>query len=305
MSDLRILIHLGYPKCASSWLQQVMFADEKTGFFAPWGAKSKEAKKQFINVDDSSFNADQVRKLYETGLQAATQQNLVPLLSHEHFSGDLTSKGWKQEVADRLYATFPEARILVIIREQKSILLSAYGQCIKFGMTPTIEEFFGTIPTDEKQADYSNPIFKLDFVKYDSLIEYYQNLFGKENVLILPFELLKKNQHHFAQTILDFSNSKGSLPEKQSTRNPGYGGGKLVVKRQLNFLVPRYNKIGMHITGKLSAAADKIIPASLNERIENRWKQFIEQRVGNSFYQSNQRTSRLIGINLADLGYDC
>lgn len=305
MSNTRILIHIGYPKCASSWLQQVMFADKQTGFLAYWGAKSKIAKKQFVKPIDSSFDADTLRRTFKSGLQEATQQNLIPVLSHEHLSGDLMRKSWKKEVADRIHKTFPEARILVIIREQKSILLSAYGQCIKFGITPTIEEFFGTIPTDEKQENDSNSIFKLDFVKYDSLIEYYQNIFSKENVLILPFELLKKNQHNFAQTILDFGDSKGSLPEKQSPRNPGYGGGKLVVKRQLNFLVPRYNKIGMHVTGKLSAAADKIIPASLNERIENRWKHFIEQRVGDSFRQSNQRTSRLIGINLADFGYDC
>jgi len=152
MSNTRILIHIGYPKCASSWLQQVMFADKQTGFLAYWGAKSKIAKKQFVKPIDSSFDADTLRRTFKSGLQEATQQNLIPVLSHEHLSGDLMRKSWKKEVADRIHKTFPEARILVIIREQKSILLSAYGQCIKFGMTPTIEEFFGTIPTDKKQA---------------------------------------------------------------------------------------------------------------------------------------------------------
>ncbi|MEQ8464912.1 sulfotransferase domain-containing protein [Coleofasciculus sp. E1-EBD-02] len=305
MSNTRILIHIGYPKCASSWLQQVMFADKQTGFLAYWGAKSKIAKKQFVNSSDSSFDADTLRRTFKSGLQEATQQNLIPVLSNEHLSGDLMRKSWKKEVADRIYKTFPEARILVIIREQKSILLSAYGQCIKFGMTPTIEEFFGTIPTDKKPANDSNPIFKLDFVKYDSLIEHYQNVFGQENVLVMPFELLKKDQQSFAQNILNFSGSIGNLPEKEVIKNPGYRGGKLVVKRQLNFLFPLYNRMGMHITGKLSAAADKLIPASIHERIENQWKQFIDQRVGDSFRQSNQPTSSLIGINLADFGYEC
>lgn len=306
MSNQRIVIHIGYPKCASSWLQQVMFADEQTGFLAAWGAKSKEVKKQFVNQDNSLFNADELRRVYNIGLQAATQHNLVPVLSNEHLSGNLANIGWKKEVADRLYSTFPEAKIIIIIREQKSILFSAYGQCIKLGRTPTIEEFFGSIQKGQKTAvDLKRPTFKLDFVKYDSLIEYYQNIFSKENVLVLPFELLKKDPENFATAIYDFSGAKGNLPKNQVSKNRGYRGGTLIIKRRLNLLFPLYNRMGIQVTGKLSAAAGKMIPSSLHERIENRWKQYIEQRVGNSFCQSNQRASRLIGINLADFGYDC
>ncbi|MEQ9000875.1 MAG: sulfotransferase domain-containing protein [Coleofasciculus sp. B1-GNL1-01] len=306
MSNQRIVIHIGYPKCASSWLQQVMFADEQTGFLAAWGAKSKEVKKQFVNSDNSSFNADEVRRVYNIGLQAANQNNLVPVLSNEHLSGNLANIGWKQEVADRLYSTFPEAKIIIIVREQKSILLSAYGQCIKLGRTLTIEEFLGSIQKGHETADnLKRPTFKLDFVKYDLLIEYYQNVFSKENVLVLPFELLKKDSKKFAQAILDFSGSNGSLPKDKVAKNSGYRGGSLIIKRRLNILFPLYNRMGIQVTGKLSAAADKMIPSSFHERIENRWKQYIEQRVGNYFHLSNQRTSRLIGINLADFGYDC
>lgn len=299
MSDSRILIHIGYPKCASSWLQQVMFADEKIGFLAPWGLPSHEAKKQFILPENSNFNVELVQNFFWAGLQEATRRNLVPVVSHEHLAGAISiGRGWKKETADKIYATFPKARILIIIREQKSILLSAYGQHIKTGYTSTIEQFLGT------KTNPNNPSIELDFLKYDSLIQYYQTLFGNNNVLVLPLELLKKNQKAFSQTILNFSGTKGSISDKLPSKNVAWRGGKLLVKRQLNFFFPRYNKLAMQVTGKLSAGFNRMTPLIIHERIENHWQQFINHHVGDYFSQSNRKTSHLIGINLLDFGYD-
>jgi len=37
MSDYQLLIHIGYPKAASTWLQYEIFSQEQAGFMSPWG----------------------------------------------------------------------------------------------------------------------------------------------------------------------------------------------------------------------------------------------------------------------------
>ena len=54
----------------------------------------------------------------------------------------------------------------------------------------------------------------------------------------------------------------------------------------------------------MAAGMALLIPETIHKGIENRLRQFIAQNVGDLYRLSNQKTSQLIGINLADLGYD-
>lgn len=307
MKNPKLLIHIGYPKTASTWLQQVIFSDEKTGFLAPWGAQSDQAIEQFVIQDSFHFSAESARQVFEPGLQEAAQRGLLPILSQEFLScnplmGRDWGKHWGREVAQRIHSTFPEALIFIVIREQKSIVYSSYKQHIKMGGTAKIEEFLGKV----KSKDF-NPICRLDFFDYDLLIEYYQEKFSCDNVLVLPFELLQKEQKYFCKILYDFVGLQGKLNYSQTSKNVGYKGGRLVVQRQLNFFCkPRpSNNLTWLVACKLSAEVERFLPQGIHESIEKPIKEFIAEYVGDSFRESNQRTSRLIGVNLADFGYAC
>jgi len=308
------LIHIGYHKAGSTWLQQVLFKDEKTGFFTPWGAQSGQAIVQFVVPNAYSFSPESARQALASGLQEAHKRGLIPVLSHEGLS-DNPVKGdyWGKEVADRIYATFPEARILIIIREQKSMIMSSYRQHIKIGGTETIQEFIG--------ADINKPAFKptcrLDYLEWDLPIAYYQKLFGAANVLVLPLELLSKNQKLFAQKIIRFAGvdpGTVDIPDfLSSPKNVGFKGATLAVRRRVNYFIenPTYARskgqspLAHRLVIKLSVAADRLLPLNIHQQVENNWQQFVAEYVDDRFKDSNQRTSHLIDMNLADFGYPC
>lgn len=58
------------------------------------------------------------------------------------------------------------------------------------------------------------------------------------------------------------------------------------------------------IVQKLSKIFDICVPKGIHEQYEKNFKQFIHERVEGYFCDSNTRTSKLIGIDLSEFGYD-
>jgi len=182
MLDSNLLIHIGYLKTASTWLQQGIFKQEDMGFFSPWRSNWSDpiAVDQFITVDSFSFCPQKTYRAFEKGLQDAKDKGLYAVLSQEMLSCNFLDQSgyWGKEVADRLHAVFSQAKVLIIIREQKSMILSAYGQNIRNGGRQSIQQFIGT----ENFRSGRYPLFRLYVLKYDLLIRYYQELFGEDQV---------------------------------------------------------------------------------------------------------------------------
>ena len=308
-SSVRPLIHIGYPKAASTWLQQVIFKDENSGFYAPWGLPSYETLDRFINISPFHFSAESVRQAFQPKLDEASKKNLIPVLSEEFLTGhQVSSKYWGKEVADRLYSVFPDGRILMFIREQKSIILSSYRQYVRRGGSATLSRFLGT---QKNRKPGIGPICRLDYFEYDRIIDYYQTLFGSENVLVIPFEQLKISSRDVSQKILEFAGARGNPDDRKVAKNVGLKGGTLAFRQKINnFCVPPENMYSTHgriwrLGYKLSETVEKFLPQKYHDRAEANFKQIIAEAVGDSFIQSNQRTGQLLGTNLENFGYDC
>ncbi|MEQ8541380.1 MAG: sulfotransferase domain-containing protein [Coleofasciculus sp. D1-CHI-01] len=303
MQNPKPLIHIGYPKTGSTWLQNVIFKDETSGFLSVGGAIA-----QFVIPNTFRFSAESARKAFEPSLQEAVRRDLVPVLSHEHLAGSQLGGNYHgKEVAERIHSVFPEARILIFIREQKSMIFSSYAQRVKSGGTPTIQRFIGA---DIKNPGFA-PICRLDHLEYDLLISYYQKLFDSNNILVLPFELFKKNPQDVCLKIINFAEAKGNCDNLNAARNVRFKGATLAIKRRLNRFVDNDfagsgRSPSWRLVLKIAEVVDSLpLLEGIHERIEQNWKQFIAEYVGDYFRLSNQRTSQLIGMNLADFGYDC
>lgn len=302
------LIHIGYPKAASTWLQQTIFSDEGAGFYAPWGFPSGDAIEQFVLTNSFRFCAKSARQFFASGLQEAAEKNLIPVLSQESLIGNqVRGCYWTKDVADRIYETFPEARILILIREQKAAIASSYRQYIRKGETGTLDCFLGT---DKPRQPGIGPICMLDRLEYDLPIAYYQKLFGKNNVLVLPMELLKTNPKQLGNQVLEFAGSTGKGNYKTLAQNVGFKAGTLAIKRHLNVVCGQgaevYGSRLLWRTGeKVSQVVDRYFPKTWQEHAEQLLKQSIAEIVKNAFHESNQKTRQLIEIDLSELGYDC
>jgi hypothetical protein len=300
------LIHVGLHKCASTWLQNILFSDPETGFAAPWGSMSHRAVTEFVTVDPLVFDADQTRRRFaEAADLAVPVEGKSIVISHEALSSrPHQGRYYAPSVADRMKAVFPKARILFIFREQRNILYSLYGEHIRNGFQSTLEEFLGT---GQEPPGWTSTI-QLSFFEYDRLLKMYQAVFGADRVLALPMELLKSDPELFTNRIFDFA----GLPTRTvETRNVVYKSWSPLttsVYRRTNGVI-RKSALGGKAPFAFRARAalirkfDRLVPESISTAREASMRSFIDNRTGTFFAESNQRLAKELQIDLARLGY--
>jgi hypothetical protein len=154
--------------------------------------------------------------------------------------------------------------------------------------------------------------------EYDRLIVRYHELFGRERVLALPYELFRSDPVAFLRRVADFA---GAAPAEGALEGLSFGKvvnrslspGAVAAKRRLNWLVrermnpwapvPGRGRAGRRLT-KLARTFGKHAPSRLTDRIEQGMRSTIAELVGDRYRASNARTSELIGLDLAAFGYD-
>ena len=191
-----LLIHIGYHKTATTWLQQKLFITESE-VFEPMSMLRKghsSLAKHFFYDDEqyllSPFEYNEARIQKEIESIKGSNDKLIlkiPVISHERLSGNPHSSGFDaKKIASMLKSTFPKAKILIIVREQKSFILSNYFQYLSIGGTCNLNKYLNT------KYDGKRPFFSPNHIKYLPLITEYYNLYGKNNVLVLPYEMFKR-----------------------------------------------------------------------------------------------------------------
>ena len=164
----KYVLHVGLPKCASTFLRKSIFP----------------------RLDDVAVFGDQgiPIKLYNT-----FYDDKINLITDEMLCGipivPIKSTVAKEELFNRLYSLFPHARIIVVFRDKKSWLLSAYKHYIQSGGIETFTNFKNKFVCDEV----------INFDKCEKLL---QKTF--DEVLVMKFEDLKNDGHTFVKEICDF-----------------------------------------------------------------------------------------------------
>lgn len=304
-----ILLHIGYHKTATTWLQQVLFSNTENGFDSSWDRG--QITNDFIKLDAFTFDHIATRARYETGIINANKAGIVATLSHERLSGYPASGGFDSRlIADRLFTCFGEANILIIIREQKSIIRSWYTQYIKDGGSMSLRRFL-ELP---QESLFRTPLFSRNYYKYDVLIKYYQNLFRKNRVLVLPFEMLAIDPSSFVERIVRFVGNEKVPSVSIEPHNKGRGvlqsivgryGNRMFSHNQLNSCaLVNLPWLNQKIWG-LGTLISRVAPSSIEDNLERRARTYIKQYVKDFYRESNQKTSELIDIDLNELNYDC
>ena len=302
---MRPLLHIGYHKTGTTWLQERIFPDEGTGF--AYVGDPRAVLTAFFHVNPFDFDAETARKRLRPRVERAESRGLVPVISHERLSGSPYAGGHDGRTsADRLAAVFPQARVFVVLREQRAMILSVYKQYVGFGGAASLGQFL-----DPPSGVNRIPVFRYDFFEYHRLIGYYKRLFGAENVLALPYEVLRSRPGCFLGRLTDFL----SLPEidpPSGRSNVSQSALSLAVKRRANRLLvrdalnpaPLLERPGINRTlHRACRRLDELAPADLLKKHEARWRDFVEQQVGDRYAESNALTSELIDVNLKDFGY--
>ena len=306
-----VLIHIGYHKSGSSWLQQHLFSRESAGF--GWlGKTAGSPVRRFVDDDPLDFDAAALRAELGSLLDRQRGRGLLPVVSMERLSGHPFSGGYDcKEIADRLAAVLPEGSVLVVVREQRSMIASTYKQYVRAGGAGTVEQFLEPPRSKSRRVPWFDP----RYFEYDRLLRHYVSLFGADRVLCLPFEQLASDGPAFAGAIARFGGRPfgheelGALPyDDRSNQAPSAAG----TERQR-----RRNKLGvrseLNPTPVFGAAAferlsPELVARALRPRLdaaelERRLTETVDAFVGDRYLESNRRTARLAGADLATFGW--
>jgi hypothetical protein len=309
----RVLIHIGYQKTATKWLRDRVFGQPKTGF----GLLTQHipAIRELAFGDPLVFDAEATRAALAPKLAELEQTGLSPALSWGRLVGVAFSGGYDTKpIAENLAATFPSARIVLVMREQRSMLVSTYKQYVKTGGPSKLDTFL--FPHTEHKA----PTFRFEFFEYDRVIRYYRSLFGDEAVLAMPYEQLANDRAGFISRVTEFG-GRPVEPDvlrrivKANTRNTAQSALVLGMTRPLNLLSAPTELNPAPVLGSTRIAAmtararRKLDPADLSamralaDRSERVLREKVVEAVGDRYVESNRRTAALTGLDLGQYGW--
>ena len=308
---LRPLIHIGYQKTGSSWLQQFLFT-APAGFA---GVAKPAIREALIKPHALDFDADRARRAIDDAAPEGAGEGLVLALSAERLSGSPHSGGYDaKEMAGRVHALYPDGRVLIVIREQRAMIASSYRQYVDFGGVLPPERYLRPPESGSTRI----PLFEPAQFAYDRLIGHYQELFGGDSALVLPYEAFGEAPEDFCRRIVEFAGATAeegalaSLPFDRQ-RNVSPGDDVLAVRRRLNRVAAddRVNP-SARIEGegpsrrveRLAERAGALLPGGAGRRFASRIERAVDALAGGIYRDSNRATQRLTGLDLARYGYD-
>ena len=299
-----VLLHIGYHKTGTTFLQKRFF---------PFLAAN------LLIMPDVSYIATSEQYDPNDFIQLLTKQlktniHSLTILSQETLSGRADGNPiWDPHIiAKRLRHTFPSAKILIVIRNQFDYILSLYAfRVVRRGLEHrSLDQFL--------QLNHAQLRQKL---QYDRLIGDYVRLFGREQVLVLPFEQLAANSFRFVTSLLNFIgytqpvNYHNAGRENPSTRN----GRLLQYNRLLNTplslaaeALQKYEILSPQsytfMANRYFYLKKKLLNPVLERFLDGKFEPLAmptdwQNQLYPIFQTSNHRLANLIGIGLQSFNY--
>lgn len=189
---MSILIHVGYPRAGSTYLQ-TWFSQNPSFHYKPNGIGG------FSNLNEMAQYAQNSSQIHNYFVVSSEDLSI--------WKGDFDIVGfryrpydillYKRNILETLYSLFPKAKVLIITRGFSSLIKSLYSQYIISGGTLSFKDF-------QKE----NRTILSVFCNYTDIVKSYRELFGAENLIVLPYELLKENPKAFTSLIEEELNVK-------------------------------------------------------------------------------------------------
>jgi hypothetical protein len=309
MTTNSALLHIGYHKTASTWFQKNFYPRITSHTYID----RITARNALLFDHAYSFNPHQARRT----LQGTHHRPLI--LCDEDLCGNFHSAGlyggWTIEVARRLAATFPQADIVLIIREQKALLSSIYKQYIREGGTHRPYRYFHPYAFLPRRGFQPAKValFSFEHFHYPGLIQLYQELFGKNKVHVFLYEEFRQDHLGF---VTQFCQQIGLECDSESIswqrQNISYQRSTLALARLINHFTWRDvvdKRCWLHVPGIFQYSHKWL--RSLNKRLplggaltpEQVLGSNIIQEIDQLFCSDNQWLMQHLNLPLQKYGY--
>lgn len=306
----KVVIHIGYHKTASTYLQTEVFPKLPVNylFFA--------GEDRWILEMLQSSNTPDKAKVFAWIQQQVTakyghSRHPVTVLSHEALSGH--PHGYpvisQVTIAKNLKTIFPDAVILIVVRNQYDYLLSTYTYRV------AVKGYENRAFSKFLEEEGTKGLF--EHLEYERLVALYQDLFGKDSVTVVPMELLRSDPVQFQQMLFRLLDT---LPQEINSRSRVNESTRSLTIisfwRVINSLFMSLHQFITAVLGK--SAADKMrfkyydlkraITSHLNKILRGSRQIDITRQLAafgleDRYEASNQRLRSLTNLDLSALGY--
>jgi len=171
------IIHIGMPRTATTFFQQNVFPflPNYTSFNLET-THFNDVFNQLQFADDTFYDKTKILELTKNWKEKNT------ILSNENFVGQgyFLNHNNRTIIAKRLSEAFPEAKILLVLRNQIDLLASLYSISLEWRETKHIDDYIWQ-PKKDKNIDVDSGAAKLYFNTYED----YENLEGYDYVSLI------------------------------------------------------------------------------------------------------------------------
>ncbi|WP_290630549.1 hypothetical protein [Aquisalimonas sp.] len=303
------IVHIGYHKTGTNWFQRHLYPNARSHVYV----KRPIVREALLDVGAFRFNPDDAATVL--GLEHTDN----PILCEEELSGNLHTGGLdgclSKDMAYRIHQVLPQATVVIFIRNQYSMVASAYKQYVREGGTYSAERYLNA-PRYWHNSGFRQakaPHFTFDHFDYLPLIRHYREVFGAKQVRVYPFEQFARAPEQFAQAFAgDLGLSVDWDAVKYVTANEQYRSVTFRLARMMNRLTYRdvaYKRHFLDIPGlyrkqgKLLRAFNRTALAGKNIPTEKLLQERHLEQIRSRYSGPNRELATLLALPLEELGY--
>jgi hypothetical protein len=259
---VRPIVHIGYHKTATSWFQRSVYPAATSHRLVARG----RVREALLDPPGMRFDPAEAGTILEAG-----DDGRPLLLCEENLSGYIHNGGLHgflpPAAARRVKAVLADAQIVVFVRSQAAMAAACYLQYVRGGGTHSIRRYL--FPSAFLRGAYAQPYkvprFAFDHLEYDRLIAFYDDLFGRGNVHVYPYESLAEPRRLLERMGADLGLRLDPGRLRFDRPNRSWSGRLLPLARFLNHFTARTvedKRYRLHIPGFYLVRAAALIGLS-------------------------------------------
>ena len=305
-ADTPLVVHVGYPKTATTTFQQDVFpAHPEIDYLGKHIPSFRYRHEDTYHQIDALLCSNGLHRPDLTPLRRYVEQvrresrRKVVLLSSESFIHPMAID--PAVVAERVHEAFAPCRIWITIREQLALLLSFYWMHGRFGQYLSLA---GLYEGERLEMPFSFPRWielqrrapdrnLIGLLRYDEVIGQYRKLFGPDQVHVLAYERLVDEPEAFSD---DVSGLLGVDPAV--TRRLGEGKWRNTASGRR---APWASADAAQVVARNGMAG--VFDRFRNDRQQRDAMAAVIASLGDDYRPANQRTIEMTGLPLGALGY--
>jgi len=229
--------HVGYPKAGSTTLQLNLFSKHPEIDYRGIFPNGRDDNSEMARLSSALFKSDGINyKASSLKISPYTGKQTV-LYSHESVTSSLHLHPDIIVKAQRISELFSDVKIILIIRNQADLTLSHYSmnpydpRLIRARSYVSLKEWL-QIENNKKYFCY------FDTIDFHRVIDYYTKIFGMENILVLPLEMIADNLEEFSNRLSTFCSIDKDLTFSLLSSTPKNQGSS-----KKRFLYNKYSRI--------------------------------------------------------------